>query len=92
MSKLSTIGYEKKAAKLLELIQKVGIKYVNWDTWRLHKSYDNNFLYNIKYKICAPKEHKHEFHHFITWLDENPDFVEKARNQNSLDEIKDDPF
>lgn len=90
-SNFSTIGYGKKAAKLIELVKKAeGKRYVDSDTWRVHPSNDPNFVYSPKYMICTPKQLNDGFQHFIEWLDDNPDFVEKARNGNSLDEIKED--
>jgi hypothetical protein len=93
----STIGYGKKAANILKLVQKAeGKKYVNWDTWRLHKSNDPNFVYDSKYMICARVPEVlggpvvDDFSHFIGWLDENHEFVERARNGNHLDGIKDE--
>lgn len=91
----STIGYGKKAANILKLVQKTeGKKYVNMDTLRVHKSNDSNFVYDSKYMICVRvpdflgEPVVADFCHFIRWLDENPEFVEKVRNP--LDDIKEE--
>jgi hypothetical protein len=93
----STIGYGKKAANILKLVQKAeGKKYVDVDTWRVHKSNDPNFVYNSKYMICVRVPEVlggpvvDDFRHFIGWLEENPVFLERARNGNPLDDVKEE--